>query len=150
MNVGAAFAIELMHGSAGAAAARGVRTAVFIREQGIPAALAWDAWDAQAWHALARAADGEVVGTARLLPSGQIGRMAVQAGWRRRGVGTALLQALLAQADAAGVGSVFLHAQCSAVPFYVRHGFAPRGEPFTEAGIEHRHMTRRPCRRQGD
>ena len=33
-----------------------------------------------------------------------------------------------------------LHAQASAVGFYLRAGFAPRGAPFSEAGIAHQEM----------
>ena len=35
-----------------------------------------------------------------------------------------------------------LHAQRSAVGFYARAGFTPRGEPFDEAGIAHQEMVR--------
>ena len=35
-----------------------------------------------------------------------------------------------------------LHAQRSAEDFYLRLGFAPRGEPFEEAGIPHIEMSR--------
>jgi predicted GNAT family N-acyltransferase len=37
---------------------------------------------------------------------------------------------------------VLLHAQSSAVGFYTRAGFTPRGEPFEEAGIPHLEMVR--------
>jgi len=37
---------------------------------------------------------------------------------------------------------VFLHAQTHAIGFYERSGFMITGEPYTEAGIPHRNMTR--------
>jgi predicted GNAT family N-acyltransferase len=37
---------------------------------------------------------------------------------------------------------VVLHAQRSAMGFYVRAGFVPCGEPFEEAGIAHQAMVR--------
>jgi predicted GNAT family N-acyltransferase len=117
-----------------------VREAVFVREQGVPAELEWDDQDAGAWHWLAEAADGSPIGTARLLPTGQVGRMAVLPAWRRRGVGTALLQTVLRDATARGVGGLWLNAQCSAAGFYERAGFRAEGPVFTEAGIAHRSM----------
>ena len=122
-----------------------MRNAVFVHEQGISAALEWDASDARSWHALASAPSAAVVGTARLLPSGQIGRMAVARDWRGLGIGTRLLRALLDRADQAGIGPVFLHAQVGAVSFYAQRGFEPVGEPFVEAGIAHQRMVRRHC-----
>jgi hypothetical protein len=66
--------------------------------------------------------------------------MAVLPAWRDRGVGNAMLQALLRQARNAGRGDVFLHAQVDAVPFYQRNGFTAEGEVFREAGIPHQTM----------
>ena len=61
---------------------------------------------------------------------------------RPKGVGSALLQALLQEAVSAGLSRVFLHAQTSAVDFYTRHGFTSRGEEFMDAGIPHYYMER--------
>jgi len=116
-----------------------VRRTVFIDEQRVPEALEWDGLDDDARHWLARAGE-RAVGTARLLPGGQIGRMAVLAPWRRRGVGSALLHAALGAARAAGLGAVFLHAQVHALAFYARHGFVVEGPVFDDAGIPHRAM----------
>ncbi len=117
---------------------RQVRRAVFIEEQGIPEALEWDDQDPVAQHLLAMHRDGRPLGTARLLADGRIGRMAVLAEWRGRGVGRALLNAAVAAAARRGLAEVFLHAQLSAEPFYLRCGFRPEGEVFEEAGIPHR------------
>lgn len=125
-------------------ALRGIRLAVFVREQGVPEALEWDGADARAVHLLALAgtaeAPGAAVGTARLLPTGQIGRMAVLAEWRGRGVGTALLRELLAIAGQGDHPPPFLNAQVGALPFYQSAGFSPVGDVFEEAGIRHRRM----------
>ncbi len=56
------------------AALRAVRLSVFVREQQVPEALEWDGRDDNAVHLIAESEDGAVIGTARLLPSGQIGR----------------------------------------------------------------------------
>lgn len=125
-----------------AEALHAVRAVVFIDEQRVPAELERDASDAGGWHVLARSDDGTPIGTGRLTPHGTLGRMAVLRAWRGRGVGDALLAALLAQARALGWREVRLHAQAGAIDFYVRHGFVPVGERFEEAGIEHQAMHR--------
>lgn len=116
-----------------------VRRQVFIEEQGIPEALEWDQWDVLAWHALARC-DGAGVATGRLLPDGRIGRMAVVATWRRRGVGRAVLRRLLAAARSQGLSEAVLSAQVHAMPFYAHAGFVAEGPEYCDAGIPHRTM----------
>ncbi|MCB1093402.1 MAG: GNAT family N-acetyltransferase, partial [Verrucomicrobiae bacterium] len=54
-----------------------IRRIVFIEEQGVSEALEIDGRDPECVHALARDGSGEVIGTARLLPEGKIGRVAV-------------------------------------------------------------------------
>ncbi|HEB96403.1 MAG TPA: GNAT family N-acetyltransferase [Sedimenticola thiotaurini] len=119
---------------------RAVRVPVFVEEQSVPPELEWDEADQTALHLLAEDRDGRPVATARLLPSGQIGRMAVLPEWRHRGVGSALLSRLLEEGRRRGLPPPFLHAQEQAIPFYRRHGFQAVGDPFMEAGISHRRM----------
>lgn len=125
------------------AAIRRIREAVFVHEQQVPAALEWDGLDPQCVHALAETATGRVVGTGRLHPSGKVGRMAVEAGWRGRGVGATLLERLIEAALDRGIDELYLHAQVHVTGFYARYGFVPEGDPFDEAGIPHRLMRRR-------
>jgi predicted GNAT family N-acyltransferase len=120
-----------------------VRYAVFVEEQGVPLALELDGKDAAARHLLVRSRDGRPIATGRLLPEGQIGRMAVLPDWRGRGIGRQLLEALLQQARARQLPTVFLHAQVGALGFYQAAGFVAEGETFMDAGIPHRTMRRR-------
>jgi len=115
---------------------------VFVQEQGVPVELEWDELDPHCHHVLARDAEGVAIGTGRLTPEHRIGRMAVLPEWRGRGVGDALLDALIQLARAQGWQDIGLHAQASAITFYARHGFLPQGARFTEAGIEHQTMRR--------
>lgn len=123
-----------------------LRHRVFVVEQGVPAELERDELDEGAIHAVARAADGRVLGTGRLLvgPGGEarIGRMAVDAAARGSGVGAALLGVLEAAAADAGCHRVVLHAQVAAVGFYGRAGYHREGGTFDEAGIPHVAMAR--------
>lgn len=137
------FHIETADYATQQAALHGVRHAVFVIEQQVPVELEVDALDPLSHHVLARDADGQPIGTGRLTPERQIGRMAVVAGARGNGVGDALLEALVAEARRRGWGEVSLHAQLAARDFYARNGFLPEGDTFEEAGITHQTMRRR-------
>lgn len=133
--------VVLLSWSEARAQALPLRMEVFVDEQGVPAELEVDEWDALADHALAF--DGaRAVATGRLLPDGRIGRMAVRAECRGQGFGGAVLAALIERARARGLRTVFLHAQTHAVDFYRRLGFVETGAPFMEAGIAHQAMRR--------
>lgn len=121
-------------------ALRQVRETVFVHEQNVPAELELDAHDPLCQHVLALDAEGHPIGTGRLTPDRRIGRMAVLAPWRGRGVGDALLAALLQRARQLHWREVSLHAQLPAQALYARHGFLPFGARFVEAGIEHQSM----------
>ena len=82
------------------------------------------------------------MGTGRLLPDGHIGRMAVLRDWRGRGVGGAILVALVERAAARGMRRLVLNAQTHAVSFYARYGFTALGDEFMEADIPHVAMAR--------
>ena len=120
-----------------------VRRAVFIEEQRVPAALEWDGLDESCHHVLVTAAGNRPVGTGRMKPDGHIGRMAVLRGYRRQGIGSAILTALLDFARQQQCTGVYLHAQVAAIPFYEKHGFTVDGKQFMDAGIPHRSMVMR-------
>lgn len=116
---------------------RAVREAVFIREQGVPAELEWDSLDNDCRHALALSLKGDAIGCGRLLPDGHIGRVAVLPAWRKHQVGTAIVEALLSDAQAHGHKQVVVEAQTHALTFYHRFGFIEQGEVFMDAGLPH-------------
>jgi predicted GNAT family N-acyltransferase len=136
------FEVRIVDWEAARADARQVREAVFVVEQRVPLEMEWDDLDPVCDHAIARDAAGRAIGTGRLLPDARIGRMAVLAEWRGRGVGAAILGALVDRARLRGMTRVTLHAQTHAAGFYARYGFAAEGGEFMEADIPHVTMAR--------
>lgn len=123
---------------------RAVRFEVFVDEQRVPAEIEMDDRDPDCVHFLAL--EGErPVGTVRidLGKAGKVGRLAVLADFRGRGIGTALMEACHAVARSRGLETVWCHAQVAAEPFYRSLGYLAEGEQFDEAGIPHRRMTKR-------
>jgi len=114
-----------------------IREVVFIKEQEVPKEIEWDGEDENSTHFLAVNELGQYVGCARLMPSGQIGRMAVLEEYRGTGVGAELLAFAVEHGKAAGFDRLFLHAQSYALSFYKKGGFLAYGEEFEEAGISH-------------
>jgi predicted GNAT family N-acyltransferase len=133
-----------------------LRREVFVVEQGVPADLELDAFDADPTtsHLAALDADGTVVGTVRWVieapgfegadPAlgnlGHLQRLAVRATGRGQGIGAVLVAAVEAEVAAADRGGVYLAAQATAVRFYERLSYLAYGAPFVEAGLDHRHM----------
>lgn len=132
--------VRLADWSMDEAALRNVRTRVFVQEQSVSEILEWDGLDELCVHAIAETRADGVIGTGRLHPSGKIGRMAVLAAWRGRGVGAGILRRLLEAAAQRGLEEVYLHAQVAVVGFYARLGFVAEGPEFEEADIPHRLM----------
>lgn len=117
-----------------------IRNAVFVEEQQVPVELELDEHDPIALHALAYDHEGKAVGTARLMDSGKIGRMAVLKSARGQGVGSELLKFMTRLSlDALGKPP-YLEAQLHAIAFYEAHGYVAEGSVYLDAGIEHRLM----------
>ena len=117
-----------------------IRYVVFVVEQNVPIEEEWDGMDESSTHFLASDAAGLPVGTARLMPTGQIGRMAVLQPLRGSGIGSKILQNVVQHAKLLAFDRIFLHAQTHAIEFYERHGFVAQGDQFMDAGIPHREM----------
>jgi len=124
-----------------------VRETVFIVEQSVPVEIEIDDYDPVAQHVLAYVGDSPV-GTGRIVGDGpagrirRIGRMAVLDAYRGRGVGSAIISALIDIGTAAGCREFVLSAQCHAIPFYEKFGFVAEGPVYDDAGIDHRSMRR--------
>ncbi|PSJ17180.1 GNAT family N-acetyltransferase [Nitrosomonas supralitoralis] len=129
--------VRMVNWEAEASALQDIRTTVFIQEQQVPVSLEWDEFDVISLHMLAFNNYGKPVGTARLLPDGHIGRMAVLKEWRGKGYGSAMMHQILNELRSRDMQKGLLNAQTSAVKFYEKFGFQAYGEEFVEAGIPH-------------
>jgi predicted GNAT family N-acyltransferase len=80
-------------------------------------------------------AENRVIAVGRLhfnsADEGQVRYMAVENGWRKLRVGTAILTALERRAQEAGASRIVLNARESAVSFYQKHGYVVTGQAET-------------------
>ena len=140
-----AYEVRRVHGEAEMAAVLALRHDVFCVEQGVPEREELDGRDGEGVHLVA-VADGELVGTCRLLfvgPTVQFSRLAVRSDARRNGIASALLRRADEETEAGGARRLVLHAQTYARALYDAAGYEPRGRIFMEAGIEHVAMEKR-------
>lgn len=120
-------------------AAKGIRFRVFVEEQSVPPEIEMDEHDAVATHVICLVGD-KAVGTGRLvrmLDGMKLGRVAVLAEYRKKGLGARIVKWLLDWAVEAGHETVHANVQIGALGFYEKLGFMVTGAHFMEAGIEH-------------
>ncbi|WNJ19327.1 GNAT family N-acetyltransferase [Pontibacter sp. G13] len=123
-----------------------IRTSVFVNESSIDQEDEYDGFDFLSNHYLAYY-DNVPAGTARwrMVPgSGKVRleRFAVSKEYRSKGIGKALMDALLEEIPKNK--EIFIHVQTHNVPYYERFGFVTEGETFEEAGIEHQKLVYQP------
>lgn len=123
-------------------AAFAVRREVFVLEQKVPEEEEHDAYDFTATHFVA-ISDGEVVGTLRLIILDEhvkIGRVAVRAACRGRGIAKAMIKAAMRYSRELGHQRFYLTAQSDKLGFYESLGFVAFGPEFIDGGMPHRAM----------
>lgn len=115
-----------------------IRHRVFVVEQEVDPGEEYDDDDEKCTHFIAFV-EGVPAGTARwrFKDKGviKLERFAVEKSFRGRGVGAALVKAVLEDLPLAE--KVMMHAQLHAIPFYEKQGFVTYGPEFEEAGIKH-------------
>lgn len=96
---------------------------------------------------VAAVADGSVLGTVVLKPSGsalmKLRQMAVAPEAGRRGLGGRLIGFAEAVARQRGAGRIEMNARTSAQAFYEKLGYAATGPVFTEVTVPHVRMAKR-------
>ncbi len=120
-----------------------IRIEVFVHEQGISMDEEIDDLDQDASHFLAYHED-KAVGTARIVwkaDTAKIGRICLLESARGTGLGARLVDHTIQIAKARpGMKRAELGAQCYAIGFYEKLGFAAYGPVYDDAGIDHREM----------
>lgn len=124
-----------------------IREEVFVIEQEVSPEEEYDEFEQESTHFLA-CVDGQPAGTARwrFTPNGiKLERFAVLKSMRGKGVGQALVQAVLEDVESEGKAKgkrLYMHAQLPAVALYEKFGFQRVGEIFKECDIQHYKMER--------
>ena len=120
------------------------RQGIFVVEQGSPYPDL-DGLDQSAWHLLLRV-DGTLAGYSRLIaPPVRIGRVAVAAPLRGRGLGRRLMEEALSFCRKRyPAQDIVLAAQLELASFYESFDFAVISEPYDDFGVMHVEMSLRP------
>lgn len=120
-----------------------VRQKVFIVEQHFETRMIEDHHDNYCHHILVRNRQNKVVACGRLNPDGRIGRIAVLMNYRCRGIGTAILDKLIAIAQQTQIPSLSLNAETELSQFYNQQKFRPVGPVFMKQGVPYQRMSKR-------
>lgn len=124
-----------------------IREEVFVIEQQVAREEEFDEFENESHHFVALDPKGLPLGSARWRRTEKgikMERFTAKASHRGQGIGSALVQAVLDDiAINAEPGTfLYMHAQLSAVPLYLKFGFQTKGEQFDECGIMHYLMWR--------
>jgi predicted GNAT family N-acyltransferase len=116
-----------------------LRREVFVVEQNVPEDEETDAIDLSCTHVVA-IDNGMVVGALRIIFMDEhvkIGRVAVKASARGRGIATAMMQFAMDLARARGETRFYLTAQIDKLTLYEKLGFVAYGDQFLDGGMPH-------------
>lgn len=123
-----------------------IRKEVFINEQGVPANLELDEFDADARHIHA-SYNGNSCGCARIRSLKQaykVERVAVLKEYRSHGIARAIMEFIEKEAQNQKIQEIILNAQESVIGFYEKLGYEGVGDKFVEADIVHLKMKKTP------
>ncbi|MGJ8693193.1 MAG: GNAT family N-acetyltransferase [Thalassotalea sp.] len=115
---------------------RTIREQVFICEWRIPKHIEFDQHDKNAVHIIVCDDDTqEAVATGRMLPTGEISRIAVLTPYRKHKVDKVVLKGLLKVAKEMGLAEVYINSPLNKVEYYRSNDFNIAGNVYMEAGI---------------
>ncbi|WP_424962029.1 GNAT family N-acetyltransferase [Ekhidna sp.] len=125
-----------------------IREEVFVVEQEVAANEEFDEYEDESHHFVALDNNDNPIGAARWRQTDKgikLERFAVKKSWRGKGLGTAIVKAVLDDiSEKAEKGTyLYMHAQLPAVPLYLKFGFQTKGDQFDECGIMHYLMWRK-------
>jgi len=120
---------------------RTVRERVFVCEWRIPKRIEFDQLDKTAFHMLVCDDDSqEPIATGRILPNGEIGRIAVISEHRDRNLDKIVIQGLLRIAKDLALEEVYIASPLDSVKHFIEHKFYSVGSVFMEAGLPKQKM----------
>lgn len=112
-----------------------VREKVFVCEWRIPPRVEFDKHDKKAIHVLVcDDTSQEPIATGRILPSGEISRIAVLPNHRQCGADKLVLACLIRIANELALEEVFVNISLDAVDYFCQNRFSPVGAVYMEAG----------------
>ncbi len=118
-----------------------VRERVFICERRIPKHVEFDRNDRFAYHILVcDDQTQEPIATGRILPSGEIGRIAVVMNYRQQRIDRIIIEGLIRIAKELDLNEVFIHSPLDAVDYFRKNQFHTVGAVFMEAGLPKQRM----------
>lgn len=123
-----------------------VRSKVFLIEQKVPIEEEIDYLDSEATQFIVYDNNDNAIGAARFRivhHIGKVERVCVLKEYRKKGVGSLIMNTIENYAKSLGIKEMMLNAQLTAIPFYERLGYHAEGEIFLDANIEHRKMTKK-------
>lgn len=127
------------------AAAKKVRTLVFVDEQEVDPTIEHDQWDATAIHIVGYFNDQPIAAARirKINQQGKIQRVAIIKEARQQGYGKAVMRFVETVLQDLDLDEAILNAQTHALKFYQDLGYQQASEPFYEAGIEHVKMIKK-------
>jgi len=121
---------------------RTLREKVFICEWRIPKKVEFDRKDRQAFHMLVcDDISQEPVATGRILPTGEISRIAVLNSYRKDEIVELVLSGLIDIAKELELEEVFIASPLENVHYFSQNNFRPTGAVYMEAGVPRQKMS---------
>ncbi len=121
---------------------KNVREKVFVCEWRIPKKIEFDLADQKAIHMLICDDDSqEPIATGRILPTGEISRVAVLKNYRDKKLDMVIFQGLIRIAKDLALSEVYIYVPLSKVEYFSQHNFHTDGSVYMEAGIPRQRMT---------
>ena len=119
-----------------------IREEVFVVEQQVAHEEEFDEFEDESQHFVALDENENPIGSARWRRTEKgikLERFTVKQELRGKGLGTAIVQAVLdyLKEKAAPGTFLYMHSQLDAVPLYAKFGFQKKGDQFDECGIMH-------------
>jgi len=120
---------------------KNVRERVFICEYRIPKKIEFDRKDKQAIHMLVCDDNSqEPIATGRILPNGEISRIAVVKEFRKQQIDKVIISGLIKIAKELKLEEVFINSSLDAVNYFTCNKFYTVGAVFMEAGLPRQRM----------